>query len=108
MYILFGQMFGLDLTFADYVVIMVAANMIVAMPLLPSNVGPYEVAVAALLVLLGIDEGPAGAYAVSTHLLQIIWVGAMGVAAMWLMRVGLRDFFYLGRPPPGDAEQAPT
>ena len=108
MYFLFGQMFGLDLTFADYVVIMVAANMVVAMPLLPSNVGPYEVAVAALLVLLGIDEGPAGAYAVSTHLLQIIWVGAMGLAAMWLMRVGLRDFFYLGRQPPEEVERAPT
>ena len=94
---LFGLTFGLDLSFADYLVVMIAANLIVAMPLAPSNVGPYEVAVAAVVGLLGVDSAQAGAYAVGSHLLNIGWVGLSGLAAMWLMRLGFRDVFYLGR-----------
>lgn len=98
----FGLTFGLDLSFADYVVVMIAANMIVAMPVAPSNVGPYEVAVAAVLVLLGVESARAGAYAVGSHLLNIAWVGLSGLAAMWLMGLGFRDLFYLGGAPAGE------
>ncbi|MBI2912398.1 MAG: flippase-like domain-containing protein [Chloroflexi bacterium] len=104
---LFGLTFGLDLGFADYVVVMIAANMIVSMPVAPSNVGPYEVAVAAMLVLLGVDSGEAGAYALGTHLLNIGWVGISGLLAMWLMDLGLRDLFYLGRRLAEEEQPAP-
>ncbi len=104
---LFGLTFGLDLSFADYVVIMITANMIVAMPVAPSNVGPYEVAVAAVLVLLGVGSAQAGAYAVGSHLLNIIWVGLSGLVAMWLMGLGFRDVFYLGTPPQEQEAQPP-
>ena len=94
---LFGLTFGLGLSFADYLMVMVAANMIVAMPVAPSNVGPYEVAVAAVVEVLGVGTDQASAYAVGSHLLNIGWVGVSGVTAMWLMGLGLRDLFYLGR-----------
>jgi len=93
---LFGLTFGLDLSFADYVVVMITANMIVAMPLAPSNVGPYEVAVAAVLVLLGVENAQAGAYAVGSHLINIAWVGLSGLVTMWLMGFKFHDLFYLG------------
>lgn len=94
---LFGQTFGLELGFADYIVIMITANMIVAMPLAPSNVGPYEVAVAAVVSLLGADVAEAAAFAVGSHLLLIVWMGVTGVAATWAMGLGLGDVFFLRR-----------
>lgn len=94
---LFGLTFGLDLSFADYLVIMVTANMIVAMPLAPSNIGPYEVAVAEVVTLLGVDSAVAGGYAIGTHLLNILWVTVTGLVAMWFLGLGLADIFYLGR-----------
>lgn len=92
---LFGLTFGLDLGLADYLVIMVTANMIVAMPVAPSNIGPYEVATAEVLVLLGVESSLAGGFAIGSHLLNILWVGASGLVAVWLMRLSFEDVFFL-------------
>lgn len=95
-FLLFGLTFGLDLTFADYLVIMITANMIVAMPVAPSNLGPYEVAVAEVVALLGVDSALAGGYAIGSHLLNILWVGITGMAATWMLGLSLGDIFHPG------------
>jgi len=102
---LLGLTFGLDLGFADYLVIMVVANMVGAIPITPSNIGPYEVAVAEVVALLGVDASLAGGYAIGTHLLSIVWVVATGLVAMWLMGLAMSDVFYLRERPA--EEQAP-
>lgn len=96
---LFGLTFGLDLGFADYLVIMVVANMVGAIPITPSNIGPYEVAVAEVAVLLGVDASLAGGYAIGTHLLSIVWIVASGLVAMWLLGLAWGDVFYLRERP---------
>ena len=101
---LFGLTFGLDLGFADYLVIMVVANMVGAIPITPSNIGPYEVAVAEVVALLGVDASLAGGYAIGTHVVSIVWVVATGLAAMWLMGLRMTDVFYLRERP---AEETP-
>jgi hypothetical protein len=102
---LFGLTFGLELGLADYLVIMVTANMIVAMPVAPSNIGPYEVAMAEVVVLLGVESSLAGAFAIGSHLLNILWVSASGLAAIWLMRLSFEDVFFLR--PHGERKPAP-
>lgn len=105
---LFGLTFGLDLGLADYLVIMVTANMIVAMPLAPSNIGPYEVATAEVVALLGVESSLAAGFAIGSHLLNILWVGACGLVALWLMRLSFEDVFFLRPRPEGAAEGDPS
>lgn len=95
MFWLFGLTFGLELGLADYIVIVVTANMIVAMPIAPSNIGPYEVAMTEVAVLLGVDSAQAGGFAIGSHLLNILWVAVGGVIALWLMRLRVEDVFFL-------------
>ena len=102
---LFGLTFGLELGLADYLVIMVTANLIVAMPVAPSNIGPYEVATAEVVALLGVESSLAAGFAIGSHLLNILWVGASGLAALWLMRLSLEDVFFLR--PAEEREAAP-
>jgi len=106
MFWLFGLAFGLDLSFSAYLVIMVAANMIVSMPVVPSNIGPYELATAEVVAVLGVARPLAGAYAIGTHLLNIIWVGISGLIAMWVMGLSFEDVFSLKRPEGSQPEPA--
>jgi hypothetical protein len=108
MFWLFGQAFGLDLSFSSYLVIMIAANMIVAMPIVPSNIGPYELATAEVVAVLGVSRPLAGGYAIGTHLLNILWVGVSGLVAMWLMRMSMEDLFSLRRPGPVPGSDGPS
>lgn len=104
---LLGLTFGLDLGFADYLVIMVVANMATAIPITPSSIGPYEVAVAEVVALLGVDAALAGGYAIGTHLLIVAWIVATGLTAMWLMGLGWRDVFYLRERPAAEMRSGP-
>jgi uncharacterized protein (TIRG00374 family) len=103
MFWLFGLGFGLHLSFGSYLMIMIAANMVMSIPMAPSNVGPYEVAVAEVVALLGVSRSLAGGYAIATHLLNILWVSFTGLIAMWLLGLRLQDIFYLRSP-----AEAPT
>ena len=106
MFWLFGIAFGLDLSFNAYLVIMITANMIVSMPVVPSNIGPYELATQEVVAALGVARPLAGAYAIGTHLLNILWVGFSGLIAMWVMGLSFEDVFSLKRPEGSQAEPA--
>ncbi len=94
---LFGLAFGLDLSFSSYMVIMIAANLVVAVPITFQNIGTYEIALLETVVALGADREEAFAYVAATHMLTNLWVLVTGLVAVWLMRISPREVFTLGQ-----------
>ena len=104
MYWLFGLAFNLDLAFDKFIVVMIAANLVVALPITPWNLGTYEVALQSVLVAFGVNGALAGAYAIGTHIFSIFWITTTGLIAMWLLRLDIRDVLSL-RSRPGAREE---
>ncbi len=103
-YMLFGQAFGLDLSFADYMLIMIVANFAVSIPITPSGIGPYEVATQELAVLLGAGRAVAGGFAIGIHVCLILWITIVGLVSMWLMKLKPSEVFYLGQTEDAEAQ----
>ena len=95
-----GLAFGIHLSMPAWMLIMVAANMISSVPITPSNIGAYEVAVTELLKALGVDAGDAAGFAIASHVLNILWITVAGFVAMWALSLSLDDVFSFGRPKP--------
>lgn len=93
MFVLLGLAFGIHLSMPAWMVIMVAANLITAVPITPSNIGAYEVAITELLKALGVDAGAAAGFAIAAHVFNIFWISAAGFVAMWSLGLGLDDVF---------------
>ncbi len=108
MYWLLGTAFGIDLPLGSYIIIMIAANMIVSMPIVPSNIGPYEIAVAEVVVALGADRGLAGGFAIGSHLMVIAWTTVWGLVSMWLLDLQFSDVFRLAPKRAPQATNADT
>jgi len=114
MFALFGLAFGIHLSMPAWMLIMVAANMISSVPITPSNIGAYEVAITELTKALGVDAGLAGGFAIAAHVFNIAWITGAGFIAMWALGLSVDDVFSFGRkrdaagPPPattsGDEE----
>jgi uncharacterized protein (TIRG00374 family) len=92
---LFGQAFGLGLSFSAYLLITVAANMIVAVPITPTSLGVYEVALQEVVALFGVERSLAAGYAIGTHLFMSLWIAATGLLAAWLLNIRFEELFYL-------------
>ncbi|MDE3097216.1 MAG: flippase-like domain-containing protein [Chloroflexota bacterium] len=110
MFMLFGIAFGIHLSFPAWLLVMVVANMISSLPVAPSNIGAYEVAVTETLKALGINAGIAGGFAIAAHVFNIVWITVMGFAAMWWLRISLSEVFSWGgrrQAPPATVESAP-
>ena len=99
---LFGQAFGLGLGFGAYLVIMISANLVVSLPITPTSLGVYEVALQEVIALFGVDRSLAAGYAIGTHLFMSLWIVATGLLATWLLNIRFEDLFYMrngeGRP----------
>jgi len=106
MYWTFGQAFGLDLSFADAILVMMTASFIVSAHFVPTSIGIYEGTLTGLLVLLGLSSGEALAYSVGTHLLMIFFGVLAGVVAMWRLKLGAHDLMVMGRRAIEDTEHA--
>ena len=107
-YWLFGEAFGLNLNFGAYLLIMMAGNFAVSIPLTPSGIGPYEVATQELIVVLGVGRALAAGFAIAIHLCFIIWITITGLIAMWLMRLSPSELFYLSQPQEPTQPQEPA
>lgn len=94
-YYMLGRAFGLELSAAEALVLMTAANIVVSLPLTPWDVGTYELAVTEALVLLGGARVDAAGFAIGSHLLLHAWVGITGLAAMWSLHLRPRDLLSL-------------
>lgn len=86
-----GHAFGIEMTVAEALVVTIAANLAVAIPVTPWNVGPYEVVVTEALVAMGVERDVASGYAIGSHLLLLAWIGLTGVAAMWALDLRFGD-----------------
>lgn len=93
MFALFGLAFGIHLSMPAWMLIMIAANMISAVPVAPSNIGAYEVAVTELTKALGVAAGPAGAFAIAAHLFNIAAITVIGVVSVYALKLTLADVF---------------
>lgn len=96
MFWVFGRTFGLDLSLAQAVIVTIVAALVVSVPLVPFNLGTYEVAVGGVLVIMGASNPQAVTYSLGSHLMSVVLAALAGVVAMWALGLGLRDVFYLG------------
>jgi uncharacterized membrane protein YbhN (UPF0104 family) len=104
MFVLFVLAFDIRLSMPAWMLIMVAANLISAVPITPSNIGAFEVAITELTKALGVDSGLAGGFAIGVHVFNIGWITVAGFIAMWSLGLSLDDVFSFGRKreaPPG-------
>ena len=86
-----GKAFSIELAYSEALVVMIAANMAQALPITPWNIGPYEVAVTEILVLLGASRLDGSSYAIGARILLMIWIAATGLVAMWSLDLRFRD-----------------
>jgi len=86
-----GKAFGIELAFSEALTVMIAANMAQAIPVTPWSIGPYEVAVTEVLVLLGSSRLDGSSYAIGSRILLMVWIGATGLIAMWSLDLRMRD-----------------
>ncbi len=93
MFALFGLAFDIHLSMPAWMLIMVAANLVSSIPITPSNIGAFEVAITELTKALGVDAGLAGGFAIAAHILNIAWVTGAGFAALWALGLSLDDVF---------------
>ncbi len=97
-----GKAFGIELAFSEALTVMIAANMAQAIPITPWNIGPYEVAVTEVLVLLGSSRLDGSSYAIGSRILLMVWIGITGLVAMWSLQLRPRDL--LGYRVDGDSD----
>lgn len=99
-YMLMSRAFDVPLTPAEAAVVMIAANLIVSVPLTPWDFGPYELLVAETMVLLGWGRAEASGFALGSHLLLQLWIATTGLIAM--LALGMRPMELIrGRPTGG-------
>lgn len=96
-YYLFGRTFGLHLSLADAVVVTITAAIVVSLPLMPSGLGTYEVAVTGVLVLMGLPNAGAVTYALGSHLLNIGCAVLGGILAVPSVGLRVEDLPFSGR-----------
>jgi glycosyltransferase 2 family protein len=97
LYWTFGRAFGLDLSLADAILVMMTASFIVSAHFIPTSIGIYEGTITGLLVILGLSGGEALAYSVGTHLLMILFGVVFGLIAMWRLKLGVHDLVVMGK-----------
>ncbi len=84
--------------------VVAASNLATSIPSSPGSIGAFEVPAVAALVLVGVGDGVAGAFAVLVHFTSILPVTLLGLFYLWLESVPLtrllrRDETASPRPP---------
>ena len=81
---------GLSVGFALAALILLGINLALALPSTPASAGPFEGATVAVLILAGVAKGPAVAFALLYHAVQVIPVTVVGVAVLSRLGMTLR------------------
>ena len=97
MYLLISYSFGIDSHFGSIGVLLLVvllltatSNLATSLPISIGGIGTFEVVAQQTLIALGIDETPAGAYAIFLHVIAL-WlpVNLAGLAIMWKQNLSL-------------------
>jgi uncharacterized protein (TIRG00374 family) len=104
---LLGMAFDITLSMPAWMLVMISANLITAVPITPSNIGAYEVAITELLKALGVEAGAAAAFAISAHVFNILWISGVGLVSMWALKLTFDDVFSLGANSEAGRDEVP-
>jgi uncharacterized protein (TIRG00374 family) len=88
MVVLCAHAVGLPIGFALAPIVLLGINLAMALPSTPASAGPFESAAAGVLILAGVAKGPAVAFALLYHAIQVIPVTLVGVTVLLLLRRG--------------------
>ena len=86
MIVLAARAMGLQVSFPLAIVVLLGINLAMALPSTPASAGPFEGATVAVLMFAGVGKGPALAFALFYHALQVIPVTVAGVAVLLLTK----------------------
>jgi uncharacterized protein (TIRG00374 family) len=91
----YGNAFNLNLPFTAYLSVTLALAIITTVPITFGSIGTWEFGVLGVLALYGVPPDRALAYAVGTHVIITIFNIALGLIAMGMMGVQVREVFQL-------------
>ena len=86
MIVLAARAMDLQVSFPLATVVLLGINLAMALPSTPAIAGPFEGAAVAVLMFAGIGKGPALAFALFYHAIQVIPVTVAGVAVLLLAK----------------------
>lgn len=84
-----GQAFGLDVGWGYYVMAVSAANLALTAPSSPGGTGLFEFVVMQVMLLAGVAEGTAAAYALAAHFTVLLPATLLGLYCLWSMHLSL-------------------
>jgi len=82
-YMVIGQGFDLDVSFAHYCLLLAAANLAIIIPTFFGGTGPFEWAAKLVLVGAGVADSVAGAYAIVAHGVILVPTTILGLILLW-------------------------
>jgi uncharacterized protein (TIRG00374 family) len=91
----YGHAFNLDVPLGAYISVTVVLSLITTFPITFGNVGSWEFGVLGVLALYNVPSDQALAYAVGAHVFMTVFNIAVGLVAMMLLGVKLRDLLAL-------------
>jgi uncharacterized protein (TIRG00374 family) len=105
-YYVYARVFGIDISPAEAVVVMLTVALIASVPIVPTGLGTYEAGVTGVLLLFGAGKGEALAYAVGSHVLSLAFALVVGTAGLLLLRIRPSDIVHLRQGVDHEAGQA--
>jgi uncharacterized membrane protein YbhN (UPF0104 family) len=82
MILLCARSMGLDVSLPLAGIVLVGINLALTLPSTPASAGPFEGATVAVLLFAGLAKGPAVAFALFYHAIQVVPVTVAGVAVL--------------------------
>jgi uncharacterized protein (TIRG00374 family) len=94
------------LTVFQAFVVLLIVTLVLTLPSTPGFVGTMEFGIKSGLVLFGVDENQALAFAVVYHAVQFVPVTIAGFLALWLEGLSMSEISHVGAPQGEAAEEA--
>ncbi len=88
-YAIIGLGFGIEVSFAHYVLLLAAANLAITVPTFFGGAGPFEWAAKLVMVNAGVAGGLAAAYAIVAHAVIFVPTTILGLLFLWTFGIPL-------------------
>ena len=84
-----GQAFGLHINWGYFMMAVAAGNLALTAPSSPGGTGLFEFVVMQVIILAGVEESVAAAYALAAHFTVLIPATLLGLYCLWSMHLSL-------------------